>query len=108
MTKSQLIARGSPLADTREDHVEQLPDYVPPACPKWLGRIGRKEFRRVLAILEKQRHVTVLFVATFWINLYEFSTTKVQDVVTSTSGVIQKSMKAFMPYHGAVLVYPQR
>ena len=58
MSKSQLIARGSPLSETREDHVEQLPDYVPPACPKWLGRIGRKEFRRVLAILEKQRHVT--------------------------------------------------
>ena len=31
------------------------------------------------------RELAVLFVATFWINLYEFSTTKVQDVVTSTS-----------------------
>jgi P27 family predicted phage terminase small subunit len=58
MTKSQLIARGSPLADTREDHVEQLPDYIAPVCPKWLDRVGKKEFRRVLAILEKQRHVT--------------------------------------------------
>jgi len=30
----------------------------------------------------------VLFVATFWINLYGFSTTKVQDVVTSTSAIV--------------------
>ncbi len=33
----------------------------------------------------------MLFVATFWINLYEFSTTKVQDVVTSTSVVRRES-----------------
>ena len=33
----------------------------------------------------------VLFVATFWINLYEFSTTKVQDVVTSTSAGERKT-----------------
>ncbi len=34
----------------------------------------------------------MLFVATFWINLYEFSTTKGQDVVTSTS-IVDKHMR---------------
>ena len=58
MNRSQLITRGSPLADTREDPTTERQDYVQPVCPKWLDRVARKEWRRVLGILEKQRSIS--------------------------------------------------